>query len=120
MSKRPWTKAEEALLIEALTEFDPTNVDWMDVSRIVGRAPNACSTKYRHMCRSDWDKSRPVFSGTLSYEKAPAHVLDERARRYEAIFDRDQVALDTGNPTAIILGDPPPGRSALDRMRSAP
>lgn len=41
------------------------------------------------------------------YEKAPAHVFEERARRQAAVR----------SPIAELLNEPPPGYSALDRKR---
>lgn len=53
----------------------------------------------------------------MGVKRIPDRVLEDRDQRNEAICHRNEEAVRSGNLT-FMLGDPPPGYSALDNRRA--
>jgi len=73
------------------------------VGPAIGRSPNGVLHRFAK-CGPSFDKA--VIPPSNKYNRAPDHVLAARDLA---------IATDTRSPAAVMLGEPPPGRSALDR-----
>jgi hypothetical protein len=96
-----WTPADDALLRE-LREDE--GLEWDAIAPIIGRTDRACASRYERLT------SRTRY--TAADPKASPAATIAASKREEA---RDRLDL-----TGRIFGDPPPGYSALDRMRAQP
>lgn len=95
----PWTEDERNRLYSAVDEFAG---DWKSIAALFpGRSRSACYAQYNHY------NARPL--STLSPEH---HIALRRAAAARQAIGRTDL-------TAVICGDPAPGRSALDRRGSA-
>lgn len=112
--KKLWRDRE----IETLVYMRETQKkDWPEIAKALDRTPGACSVFYsNHKTGQRWrrDIDRKHRAARLQLEpltlsKAPPDRLEEREARYAAAALRTQ--------TQILLGDPPPGFSALDKKR---
>lgn len=94
--KRPWTTQEMARL-RKLREVD--RLKWAEIDRLLDRPGGASWQKYRF----------------LPGAAKSSYVTETKA----ALADRDQRRdLEHTSITSAVFGDPLPGRSALDQMRS--
>jgi hypothetical protein len=77
-------------------------------AEIVGEAIGRTYHGVLHRYNKFGDSFDGATRGPMSakHNRAPDHVLAERDRA---------IASDTRSPAAVMLGEPPPGRSALDR-----
>lgn len=117
---RAWTQDE----IETLVRMRETeDADWSVVAAAIGRTVAACEVHYSKYCkgrprvrRKPGPRQResqarinaePIFGGQF---KIPDDRFAERDARYEAAQRR--------TITQSIFGDPPPGFSHLDKVRS--
>lgn len=88
--QRLWSADDVARLIR-LREQD--GLTWAEIDQALGRRSTSAE-KYRKLCR----------------EASPVSTLTKRRPQVPAVAHRSL--------TAQLLGDPPPGRSALDKMRA--
>jgi hypothetical protein len=106
MSGRRWTADEDARLVH-LHEVQGWFLNAIDVE--LGRPNKSSSERYRLLkrrCGSEPDKPPRRSSRTLLRDAIRAHEA-ARARGGNASIPE------------MVLGDPPPGRSALDQRRGS-
>jgi hypothetical protein len=101
---KPWTTDEDNLLWKC-REVDHKR--WKQTSEIVGRDVNACTSRMERLKRL----RRSTKAGNFQIEDP--RVDSEGLSRWVAHCE----ALRARSPIAQILGDPPPGFSALDQKR---
>jgi hypothetical protein len=91
---------------------------WHDIGARLNRRAQVIAARYRLLKgkqgRNEFDAQQAERRRTL---------LAKRFARRDALNDaraaRDLAALERGDLTPVFCGDPPPGRSALDRRRQA-
>ena len=107
-TQRFWTKAEIALA----RQMDADGTSHAEIGRRLDRSANSITGR---LCRHNdhtRDEQLPRRPVTCSPEQ-----LTQAQARLDAQIARDWNALRTGQLTPILLGDPPPGCSALDEKR---
>jgi hypothetical protein len=110
---KPWTLNEqeqlEALVAEELKVTG--HIAWELIAEQLGRSPVACKVQYNYQKRQ---KARPKLEAP-----PPAKLSHRLAKDAAAARAREEsIRVAPLTLTARILGDPPPGRSALDRKRA--
>lgn len=96
---KPWTAAETDKLIRLKQQ----RARWPGiVAQFPGRTYQACVNRWHDLCRRSGVRTTPAHSSR-----------DERHRRRVAV--RQAAMQQAHDLTAQLMGDPPPGRSALDR-----
>ena len=99
-----WSPEEDARFL-ALCEASPGRKNWKEIASIMGRSTGACYKRYSERNK----KSRESLEHRVpAVVVNPDAILEARAR-YAARLRQD--------PCASLLGDPPPGYSALDTRR---
>jgi hypothetical protein len=110
---KPWKQNEqeqlEALVAEELKVT--RHIAWELIAEQLGRSPVACKVQYNYQKRQ---KARPKL------EAPPPAKLSHRLAKDAAAARAREESIRVAPPTltARIFGDPPPGRSALDRKRA--
>jgi hypothetical protein len=113
-----WTAEDDAQLLMLRAEKKP----YKEISAIMGRTVNALDGRYRYIKKSEAarrsemerknemrrENRRAAFR---NYPTDPATVPDD------VLQDRNARITTPKTITAILLGDPPPGWSSLDRKR---
>lgn len=97
-----WSEADVRRL---MVMRDDEAMEWEDIAAELGRPVRACSERYQT------ERYRAGRYLKARSEKAPSNKAVIDAERREA-------ALAARSLTGSILGDPPPGYSALDRQRA--
>jgi hypothetical protein len=100
--QRPWSTEERAELLRRGDVGDPFEV----IGRDIARTRWACKVQYHCLKRAN--SAPPVTMRTVR----------EAATIKAAEVKRETAALPRQSLTAAVLGDPLPGRSALDRKRA--
>lgn len=117
MAYRRWIPADDKRLLELRAKGH----DWATIGRRLDRRAQSCATRHRFL--SGPVEQKPI----LSVAEIEAQHWDDAGatqiiRRRDELNDRrearDLAAMRSGNLTPVICGDPPPGRSALDRRGS--
>ncbi len=107
---RPWTVIERAQL-RALAAAQ--RCDWDAIARhFPGRTASACKAQHQMLMRAEAGRPRD-HSGERKVNGRIRHT-DSDLRLMAA---PPPLAPDHESITAAVFGDPPPGRSALDRRR---
>ena len=104
-TQRYWTKPELALA----RQMEADGLTHAEIGRRLDRSAHAITGR---LCRAD-DRTREGRLPRRPIVCSAQQLADARAR-FDATEARDWRALRTGKLTPILLGDPPPGRSALD------
>lgn len=108
-AKRKWAPAEDALLLQS----GRRGADWRAVAALFpGASPVMCAKRWSQLNYQADGKDFGRFIGDRAASRAfrdDATLLADRDARNQARFARTDI-------TAILLGDPLPGRSALDRL----
>lgn len=115
-----WTPDDIAKLIS----MAEAGTAWAVIAEALSRGPDACHTKWREL-RPAEDRARTRVA-RLAASKAASNTAAPRAPRRDsrdaevlaaraALAARRPVAAARRSLTALILGDPLPGRSALDQ-----
>jgi hypothetical protein len=119
--RRPWTAAEIATAARLWAELTAAGVPpgpaYAEIGRALGRKPAAVQSRRKNFGESFAASPRsklPPTRVTAGEATAPRASLLLLAAR-----DRRSAALDRRDLTARLMGDPPPGYSALDRSRKA-
>jgi hypothetical protein len=107
-TQRFWTK-DEVLLAR---QMEADGFSHAEIGRRLDRSAHAITGR---LCRRN-DNTREEQLPRRSVTCAPQQLAQAQAR-LDAQKARDWHALRTGRLTPILLGDPPPGRSALDEKR---
>jgi hypothetical protein len=103
---RPWCAEDMARLKHMRGVL---HMAFPDIGRELGRTTSACHTKYLVITSGLSPLHGPAEAGN-SVKVTPAAIADRNAR-YQAWLVQ--------SPVAALMGDPLPGRSALDQKRSA-
>ena len=100
-----WTPAEDALLLRMR---DVEHLPFQEIIRHLNRTRDACKARYTHLNRTrDACKARyTLLKKEPEFVRAPIDTIADRDERYQ-LWLRQPAA-------AALLGDPLPGRSALD------
>ncbi len=107
-AKTKWTPDKRRLGIEMRAAGET----FVEIGRVLGISGVACAAALADApCPRNPNERRKEYSRAHHSEKAPASVIAERERRYEAANRRSL--------SASLFGDPPPGFSALDQKKSA-
>ena len=100
-----WSGKEVERLIE-LVEIE--DVIWRDIADELGRTVWACKERYKLVKQS----------GVPELTPSRETLLVDRDARHAAIIARNEDAAARGDLTFLIGDLPPPGMSALDKMRA--
>lgn len=114
MTRRAWTAAEIALL----SELRGRGVPYRQIAAEVGHSENCC-TVMLHYQRQGRTRTPKGGRRAVMNRVSSAVQLGSRAPSPEALAQRVALAaaLQQRGITAVCMGDPPPGRSALDQRR---
>lgn len=107
-TQRYWTK-DEVLLAR---QMEADGLLHAEIGRRLDRGTNSVTGR---LCRRN-DRTREEALPRRPVTCSPDQLADAQAR-FDAREARDWNALRTGRLTPILLGDPPPGCSALDEKR---
>jgi hypothetical protein len=111
MADLPWTDEHCARLL-ALGDSAQTGARWPKIGRELGRSGAACKWKYTEL-------KRRIANGEQLRQESNKGTA-RRLRDQAATAAREQklaAELAPRSLTAVIFGDPLPGRSALDRRQ---
>jgi hypothetical protein len=103
-NRRPWS-AEDLALAQLLREQKLT---YSEIGKRIGRVPGAVRDKLIAAAEQNWR----LEHGTPPAPGSPVRTIDIPP---EVQHERDRALAAPRDLTAILLGDPLPGRSALDR-----
>lgn len=98
-----WSGGDLARMIH-MREVEGLN--WVEIDKAFGRGPGSCSSKYSM-----------VREGASPRAYADAAMRVEIAGDRAALRDARKLAQSRLSLTGVLLGDPPPGYSALDRVK---
>ncbi|HYM33364.1 MAG TPA: SANT/Myb-like DNA-binding domain-containing protein [Candidatus Cybelea sp.] len=108
----PWSAEEDSTLIQA-RQID--RKPWKEVAAIVGRPEGACIARRDILSARDKAIEGPRRHNRGKGQTPPAVItIDDKAAAASLAYARARAARDL---TASLMGDPPPGYSALDRKR---
>lgn len=112
MKNKNWTPAEDAMLIKLDNEakVHGWRNKWLTISQKMNRTADACSTRMTRINARNGINAK--CRRARNYEGTDVGTLMRAA--FISIADR----IAEQGLTAGILGDPPKGRSALDRQRA--
>lgn len=125
MSRRTWTDEQIALMIKLR---DVEGLPWNEIGERFGFTAAKCCIKYHNVKSADRIAARRkemrVAAGppaAIPARGAELRFLNEPVARPRYFSDADQfirARIERQGLTAGFLGDPPPGRSALDEKRA--
>lgn len=98
-----WTDAETERLIQLR---ETGRRAWKEIDRVLCRRPGDSRAKYLTLLADDEDARTILVGVHMRQPTVSQRALDDRARR---------AALHPATITAMLLGDPLPGHSALDK-----
>lgn len=101
-----WTNEE----VERARKLREDGMTWPQIAEAMGRTPGACRNRIRYPHRNDKQRARDRETYVWYSHKIVKVVVPERV-----LAERDRIYSLPPNPIAELLGEPPPGRSALDR-----
>lgn len=105
---RPWTKQDINQLV-ALREVEKKQFG--EIDEILGRSINSSRAKYHNVKALEGHPGDGMIRLDTSMRVSVSpRALAERDIRSHALLHQ--------SPTAALMGDPPPGRSALDRKQA--
>jgi hypothetical protein len=117
-AKHPWNPTDEQILIDMK---ECQHASWTSIGARLGRPPSHCAQRYGVLCVSR--ERAPIKTvaeiAEAKYDGRFRQILDRAQALNDARTLRDDEALRRGHCTPAFFGDPPPGRSALDRKRAA-
>lgn len=106
---RPWTGADTVRLLDLR---DRVGLDWPDIADEINRNATDCYRRYR-------DLKKAAGEETIHHSRDNKHLLADRLadrdRRHMVDMDDRERHLQSGDLTPIMCGDPPRGRSALEK-----
>ena len=112
-----FTESEDRIILH-MKELQ--HASWVSIGVRLNRPANVCATRY-HMLTEQREK--PAIKSVAEieearYQGALGELLRARDARNQARTRRDDADALRGVVTAHYLGDPEPGRSALDQRRA--
>ncbi len=123
MGRRKWSRADIYRLFELR---DVQKLKWREIGEAFGAPASVCCTRYQYY-KNGGASSGPPAVVPVGAAKSDAPIKPARAAeivhrpRYFHEADADIAArISRQGLTAGFLGDPPPGRSALDQKQLAP
>jgi hypothetical protein len=113
-----WTAEQDAQLLKLRDEKMP----YKEIAALMARSVDALDTRYRYITKSDPERRIEMDRKNImrrenrkitfrNYPTDPATVPDQ------VLQDRNARITTPKTITAMLLGDPPPGWSSLDRKR---
>lgn len=105
---KPWTPQD---LLELNNLIDKQRLSWISAGEKMERSWAACKVQYFYQRRLAASVPRPESRATKMTKRIAAQTLADEARE-------ERQAIAPRSLTAETFGDPPAGRSALDRKRS--
>lgn len=102
--RKAWPKADEE---ELLRRRDEEHQSFPEIDAAMGRTPRSCRAKY-HQLKADPNPRRGMPEPGMRVAVTPAALADRDARYRLRMLQP---------AAAAIMGDPLPGRSALDQKR---
>lgn len=118
----PFTPEDDKRLIELVER----GLGWGSVGTYMSRSANVVALRYAQLRPDEAAQKKqpqrldPVGSAPRAQVAiVPNGALARRDADLNARIEREERAERTGDYTAVFNGDPLPGRSALDRRRSA-
>ena len=107
-----WSSTDVANLI-ALVEIE--KLTWEDCGEELGRTKTSCKIRYRMTGRGGGPEDKHNYP---KRDAAREKAIAERDARHAAVLTRNDAARLRGDLTFLIGDFPPPGMSALDKLRA--
>lgn len=111
----PWS----AVGVENLLVLrDIEKLDWPEIADTLGHTQEECKYRYDIVKESHALQDHIREHGRRPNKSFAPQLLDDREARALAKMNRDYECSMRGDLAPILLGDPEPGRSALDRRKN--